>query len=260
MRTTVVSALFDIGRDSWKYHSVDREGYLRWYRNTLSLNANHIIYTDEVFYDRIQEILKEVRTSPNVLIIKQKLEDLPAYKKYFHRLTELMSSEEFRPKIHFNVPEMLYPLYNVIMFNKMHFLEDAKSINPFDSEMFVWVDAGGLRENIDLYRGHEWPNPIKMAALPNDKIHTFCHHPKISIYRVTDHLVSQMRFIQGTAFYVPSACISPFIELFDKKVNESIASGHIGSDEKILDICYLEKPELFTLEVSSWREYYGRYL
>jgi len=256
---TVVSALFDIGRDTWEHHGLSQGMYLNWYKNTLALNSNHIIFTDDVFYDRLVAIIDEHGTSDNVKIIKRQLTDLPAYRCYFGAMSAVMASDTFKKKIYFNVPESLYPLYNIIMFNKMFFLRDAMKNNPFNSDTFIWVDAGGLRENISNYRGVIWPAREKMEKLCPDKINVFCHHPEIKIHNVHDHVLSQMRYIQGTAFFAPKDCIEKLISVFDKKVLACLSAGYIGSDEKILDLCYLEQPELFNLEVSTWREYFGRY-
>ena len=257
--TTVVTALFDIGRDTWEYYTLAQSMYLGWYRNTLSLNTNHVIYTDEVYYDKILEILKEHGTSKNVRVYVKKLKDLPAYQLYHEKLNVLMMSEAFKKQVSFQVPEMLYPLYNIIMFNKMFFLADAIENNPFDSDDFIWADAGGLREDIKFYKGVVWPNQEKIDILDKSKILMFSHHAKISILVPHDHALSQMRFIQGTSFFLTKDCISKLINIFNKKVNECIDAGYIGSDEKIFDFCYLECPELFQLEVSSWREYFDRY-
>ena len=145
------------------------------------------------------------------------------------------------------------------MFNKMFFLLDAMKNNPFGSDMFVWADAGGLREDVINYKGVVWPNQEKIDRLDKNKIRVFCHHPQISILVKEDHALSQMRFVQGTAFFCPANCVEKLISLFDKKVEECVAGGYIGSDEKILDLCYLENSDLFHLEVSSWREYFDRY-
>ena len=56
-------------------------------------------------------------------------------------------------KKHHNVPEMTQPLYNIIMFNKLSFLKDSKDNGYFDGDLFIWKDAGGLREDISNYQG-----------------------------------------------------------------------------------------------------------
>lgn len=257
--TTIVTALFDIGRDKWEHYRLPQEMYLGWYKNTLSLDADHIIYTDEVFYDRVMNILKEHGTSKNVMVIKKTLQELPAYKLYYDKMKTVMESQQFVRKISFNVPEMVQPLYNVIMFNKMFFVKDAIELNPFGSENFIWADAGGLREDIRNYKGVVWPSQEKFDKLDKDKILMFSHHQNISILVRRDHAMSQMRYIQGTSFFLTKNSIDRLITLFDKTTFDCLNKGYIGSDEKIFDFCYLDDPDLFQLEVSTWREYYDRY-
>jgi protein YibB len=257
--TTIVTALFDIGRDKWEHYQLNKSMYLGWYKNTLSLKSNHIIFTDDVYYDEISKILKEHGTSPNVIVIKKSLTELEAYQRYYDRLNKLMMSDEFQKKVAFKVPEMLYPLYNIIMLNKVFFLKEAMNLNPFGSSRFIWADAGGLRERNDLYKGVEWPNEEKIAQVDPKKVWFFCHHPKISIHNKESHSLSQMRFIQGTSFFLTKDTIDPFIQLIDDVVEECLRDGYIGSDEKVFDLCYLRNPDLFHLEVSTWREYFDRY-
>jgi protein YibB len=258
--TTMVTALFDIGRQDWKYYNLSRSMYLYWYKNTLSVDANHVIYTDGVYYDEVVKIVKQHGTSNNIKIYKKRLEELPSYIKYYDRMSEMMSSVEFKKKINFNVPEMLYPLYNTIVFNKVFFLQDALEKNPFDSDIFIWADAGGLRGGKDEnYNGKIWPNQNKINELKSDKITTFSHTNKISVPDKEFHVLSQIRFIQGGSFFVPIDLIGPLVETFDKNVIECLNLGYIGSDEKLLDLCYLDMPDLFDLKVCTWREYYNLY-
>ncbi len=259
MNTTVVSALFYIGRDKWQHYNLDQMMYLGWYKNTLSLNTNHVIYTDNHFYDQVRNIVDKCGTSKNITIIRQKLEELPAYIAYHKQMSDLMSSGPFKAKIPFQVPEAIYPLYNIIMFNKVHFLMDAVMRNIYGSTHFVWADAGGLREAHSNYSNVVWPNDEKMLSVDKSKVHFFSHHPKLHIHNREQHSLSQMRYIQGTAFFVTPTSLAKFMPLFDETVKTCLNAGYIGSDEKVFDLCYIDQPDLFTLEVSGWRQYFDRY-
>ena len=58
----------------------------------------------------------------------------------------LMLSPEFKKDVHHDVPEMNQSLYNVIMFNKLNFLQNAKNANYFNADLLIWADAGGLKK------------------------------------------------------------------------------------------------------------------
>ena len=123
---TIVTALFDIGRDKWKTFNQSYHTYLWWLENTLSLNAKFVIYTEDKFYDDILNIRKKYDPIlHNTLVIKKDLNELPAYQRYFNNLDKLMNSEEFKSKIIFDVPEMTKPLYNTLIFNKLDFIKET---------------------------------------------------------------------------------------------------------------------------------------
>lgn len=138
-KSVIVMALYDIGRDNWDNFTLSYNTYLWWMKNTLSLDSDFVIYTEEKFYEEIRKMREEFDPQlSRTKIIVRPLEELEYYVEYNDKLTQLMSSEEFRSKVHHDVPEMTQPLYNVIMFNKLSFLKDAKDNGYFDSDYFIW--------------------------------------------------------------------------------------------------------------------------
>jgi hypothetical protein len=254
----IVMALYDIGRENWDNFRMSYHTYGWWMRNTLSLDCNIVVYTELKFIEELNNYRKEFdpELSKTKFII-QPLQELPIYKKYNDRLTSLMSSEEFKNKVSFHdVPEMCQPLYNVIMFNKAYFLKDAIEKNYFDNDVVIWADAGGLREDVNLYKNKKWPNQDKLKNLDENKITFFSHREEFTVEDKEFHSLSQIRFIQGTCFILPSKLIDSFIKTIEETIEESINSVYIGSDEKIFDICYTTNKGMFNLIKSDWREYF----
>ena len=256
-KPVIVMALYDIGRDNWDNFNLSYNTYLWWMKNTLSLDSNFVIYTEEKFKDEIEKNRREF--DPDFIktkLIVKPLEELEYYTEYHDKLDLLMSSGEFKDKCHHNVPEVTQPLYNVIMFNKLSFLKDTKDNNYFDSDYFIWADAGGLRENISDYVGQVWPNENKLTE-QDDKIVFFSHSKDFTIEDNEFHSLSQIRHIQGTCFFVPKERLDKFVTTFKETVEECIKNGFIGSDEKVLDITYLKDKEDFKLIHCTWREYFN---
>mgnify|MGYP000843850675 FL=1 len=256
-RPAIVMALYDIGRDNWDSFGLSYNTYLYWMRNTLSLDANFVIYTESKFYDKILEMRKEF--DPNLektIMVVKTLESLDCYKLYNDKLNELMFSEDFTKKVHHNVPEMNKPLYNIIMFNKLNFLKHAKDEKYFDSDFLIWADAGGLRDDISNYQNVTWPNLTKVNELDNNKVTFFSHSQDFNIDNKEFHAMSQIRHIQGTAFFAPSHLIDDLLIEFNNTINECIDSRYIGSDEKIFDLTYVKNKEKYHFVKCTWREYY----
>ena len=254
----IVMALYDIGRENWSNFRMSYHTYLWWMRNTLSLDANIVVYTETKFVDDIKNHRKEFDPDfSKTIIIELPLEELDMYKKYNDSLTELMNAPDFKSKVSFHdVPEMCRPLYNIIMFNKVFFLKDTIEKKYFNNDMVIWADAGGLREDVRNYALTKWPNPEKLLNLDLNKITFFSHNQHFGVGDRQFHSLSQIRNIQGTAFLLPSHLIDKLLNLVVETIDESINSRYIGSDEKIFDICYVKQPELFNLIKCSWREYF----
>lgn len=254
----IVMALYDIGRENWDNYRMSYHTYMWWMRNTLSLDSNIVIYSESKFIDELTKYRKEFDPKlEKTIFIDQPLEDLPMYQKYYDSLSKLMSSDTFKSKVDFpEVPEMCQPLYNIIMFNKVFFLKDTIEKKYFDNDIVVWADAGGLRDDISLYQNKKWPNIFKIKNLDFNKITFFSHNQDFNVTDKEFHSLSQIRNIQGTAFFLPSHLIGVLLELVVETIDESISGGYIGSDEKIFDICYTKQKNLFHLIKSDWREYF----
>ena len=256
-KPVIIMALYDIGRDNWDNFNLSYNTYLAWMRNTLSLDAFFVVYTEPKFYDKIVEYRREFDPELNkTVIVVTPLEELDCYKLYKERLEKLMFSEEFKEKDHHKVPEMIKPLYNVIMFNKLNFLKHAKDSKYFDADFLIWADAGGLREDISNYKGEVWPSLTKLNNLDENKITYFCHSDDFNIDDKQFHSMSQVRHIQGTAFFVPAHMIDDLVTEFNETIEESLAANYIGSDEKIFDITYCRHKERYHLIKCTWRTYF----
>jgi len=253
----IVMALYDIGRDNWNSFGLSYDTYLNWMRNTLSLKSKFVIYTENKFSSKIKEYRKEF--DPNLedtIIIEKPIEELYYHKNYYKKLSDLMFSDSFKKKNFVEVPEMTEPLYNIIMFNKLEFLRDANEKRYFENDLLIWADAGGLRESIENYKETVWPCLEKINQLNNSKITFFSHSKNIHVNDEESHALSQVRYIQGTSFIVPSELINELAEKFETTVKECISQGYIGSDEKIFDITYCKDPDKYNLIKCTWRTYF----
>lgn len=259
-RVTLVSGLFYIGRDRWKYSgfppAYDR--YKGWIHNILSLNTNLILFTDEYYYDYILEV-KEKYSSENrkLHLVKTSLAELETYQKYYNKMSCVMKTPAFVDHVKTNkVAEMCYPLYNVIMFDKVSLLEKAKQINPFEATHFYWTDAGAFRDNIEKYNGLLWPDE-RNTTFFNDKITFFSHRG--TDYSIDDqkaYFTSQARVVHGGYFIVPVEKVEFLKEEFHKIVDKILAKEYVGSDEKVFDLICKRHPDQVSMVKADWFEFF----
>ena len=256
-KPTIVTALFDIGRDTWDGYELSYGTYLYWMKAILLYDMPMVIYTDEKLYDEIRKnrMVCDPNLEKTIFEIK-KLEDLVAHKMYYTPVSELMVSDEFKSKIHFNVPEMTKPLYNIVIFNKLFYIKESIMKKHFDSDFYIWADAAILRSDDPTIK-KDFPNVDKINDGFNDKITFFSHELEFTTPNKDYHLVSQFRYIHGGCFFVPNNnSIDLLLESFKKEINESLSRGFVGSEEKYLDFCYLENKSEYNLVKSDWRQYF----
>jgi hypothetical protein len=242
----IVTALFDIKREDWKHHQQSINGYIHWMERMLSIKNRMVIYTQDDLRDNIKE-KRDLYFDDTHYVVDTK-EQLLASQLHYTQLNTLMSSDEFKNKVHFpQVPEMSEIWYNILMFNKVWWMLDASE--RVDGTHYVWVDAGCFREDII---NKEWPSKDKMR----DKPLFFSHNLDFELNNGEEwHCLSQVRNIQGTCFVIPKKDLEDIATQFYHKVTNCIKQGYIGSDEKILDLLYLDNIDKWDLYKCGWREY-----
>lgn len=255
---TIVTGLYYIARDKWKRSGfgLGNDRYKWWLPNILSLNTDLVFFTDDHYYEYVQEIADKFKNENTKLtIIKKPLSDLEVYKKYYTDIAILMNSPKFKRIVRStHAAELLYPLYNTIMYNKVNFLKEAAEIDPYGSDYFFWADLGAFRKEIEHYQNIDWPINAKFFT---DKINFFSHAGwNYNIDNQQNYFTSQSRVIHGGYFIVPKDKINFFKNKVDEVIEEILSNGYIGSDEKIFDLICKRDPSNFELTKADWFEFY----
>lgn len=252
--SAIVTALYDIGRDKWKDYKLTYDTYLYWMDNILNIDSDIIIFTEKKFLDRIISSRKKIDINlERTKIILNDFVNLDSYLKYYDKIKTLMGSDEFKKKIYFKVPEMVNPEYNTVIFNKFNFIKESMKKTEYD--LYVWCDAGMLRDN--KQNNKKFPNLEKINKGYSDKVTFFSHSINFKINNRKQHLLSQYRYIHGGCFFVPKISdLNYLIDTFEKIVDEYLNYGFVGSEEKYYDFCYEDNKEKFNIVKSDWREYF----
>ena len=138
IKPVIVSALFDINRDSWSNFTMSYNTYTSWAQYLLSMNTPIVFFTEEKFKKSILEtrMLYDPNLKQTKIIIKEK-EELELYKSHYHKVKELMQSDKFAKIVQFkDVPEMCqhklispkFPLTDMSPSMKKH----AYTVNSFE--------------------------------------------------------------------------------------------------------------------------------
>jgi len=137
---TLVTSLYNL---SGVTREDDRnwEDYIKWFKQTLSINCNFIIFTEPEVIPHI----KKVRKDTDTLIIESSLNTIPYY-YLLDKIQSILDSDFYKSNMKdINRVECKDAIYSVIQYSKFKWLREAAEINPFDTDYFFWIDAGVSR-------------------------------------------------------------------------------------------------------------------
>lgn len=254
MSTTIITALYDIGRGSWPppfNRSVD--SYLGYFKNVLSMDANFVIFVEE----NMKETILKIRREFDPFLFKTKiyckpLKELEVFQKYYKRTQDVMTSSFFlnnRKESH--TPESFSPEYNLINFNKISFVEEVVLNNPFGTDYFMWMDAGFSHGKFPCeIRDLTYPNPEKIKLLDDDKIHflSLCGEHEMEL----DSYFSPRVTLAGSMFAGKAKSLLKFKQVCFSVIEEFLDHGAMNDDQTIYAFAYMRNKNLFNLYRDNW--------
>lgn len=160
MNTTVVTSLYNIDR-----HELDGrrwESYLDWFSRTLYIKNPMVVFVEE----SLKPFVEKHRGSLDTHIIVSNLQD-SRYYSHKEKIDSILRSNEYKKKI--KSPERIEcvsSLYNIIQYSKFDWVDRASRENPFQTENFLWLDAGISR----FFDGIDIDSEFGIEKMPEDKL------------------------------------------------------------------------------------------
>lgn len=219
MTTTIVSAYWDVkGKHT-------TENFNSWFQNTLVFNCPYIFFGNS----QSIEIVKKFRKDLPTVYCELNLDDF-----YTNKYKEFLAPHE----IHNPSAEV-----NMIWLEKVFLLQRAKNLNPFQTDSFLWIDAG-----ICSYRSHPPPpqpfDSAKIKALPKNKF-VFCSTSEPFIPHCI-HENHYYHYVSGAAFFLHISFVDDFVKKYistlDKYINHY---NWVNTEQKIMTHMLQNDPALF---------------
>lgn len=244
MSLTLVTALYDINRKSLgDGRSFDE--YLTWFAETLKVKSPMVIFVE----DSLKEFVQKHRKNLPTKIITQSLKEVP----YYHlndKIQTILDDKNFKEKI--NSPsriECKMSLYNVIIFSKFAWVKKVIEENPFNSEYFMWMDAGLSRffephgVNINL----SYPSETAITTLLENKDNvliqaTMNFYPDLVNSKVCDesYFFDSRSWVMAGLWGGGSKILSKFCNMVDSVFQDKMIKNNIINNEQIV-MAYLYK-------------------
>lgn len=251
MKTTIVTALYDIGRE--KFDGRKFEEYLVWFEKTLSLNCSMVVFVPASLETFVRSNRKEKETT----IILQELEETP----YFHvseRMQEVISHPGYKQKMNDSHRiECTSNLYNCIQYSKFKWMKEAAEIKQ--SDYFIWMDAGLSRFFDDLDTSKQYPgkNAVPVLEANKDKIlvQAFSSNYPDLFYAQTlteDYFWDNRSFVMGGMFGGSKSAIEKIDKMTEEVlVRKMLDNDFVNNEQIALGYLIKNQGDLFSIFVNE---------
>lgn len=254
--TTLVTALYNIGRDqlTGKHAKRSFDKYLNWFKYVLSINVPLVVFVPQYLQDYVHQ--HRSAKYPTQVIVRE-FEDLIAYKGCYERMQRTIdqmvkepNADGQIPRYFADCPEFITARYETIIFSKFNFLKEASTTNPFDSQYFIWLDAGTFYQQPPFNVELPWPDQYKVRLL-GDKFlvsdYSFDVNDKRPLQDKRNYLRSNRNEICAFVLGGSKLAIDRVHRQFWQLVDEALNMGVINNEQHFLQLMALEKPEWYYL-------------
>lgn len=255
---TLVTGLWDIGREELTNFSRPFDHYLKYFEQLLNLDFNLCIHVPE----NLVEFVKARRPSHNTQIIIQNLKDFETGFDFFEDVQKIRTTQSWYERASWleNSPQAKLKYYNPIVMSKFFSLHDCCIKNPFNTQYFFWID-GGLTHTVNLdflrnltnieyymkgiknkflFLSFPYKNDNEIHGFESTKFAEFCNVDK------TDYVC------RGGFFGGHRERIKKFNGEYYAIASETLKSGYMGTEENFHTImAYRNKDEIHRFELSE---------
>ena len=160
---TIVTCCYDLTIFNNKSLSFDE--ILKKIDIVLQLHVYLVIFTDDIFFDKIQKIRHNYGLSKFTLVLKQNLENLWSY-KYINQVKS--NREKYLPTI----DERTSSESHLITCNKFDFVLQIIDKNPFNTTKFSWLDSFlGIDNKMRICENYNHDKFLNIFNNITDKFH-----------------------------------------------------------------------------------------
>lgn len=245
---TLVTGLWNIGRQGR-----DFSHYIENFKKFLDIETNMFIHIPKEFEYLVWQNPKRTKQNTHVRIFE--LEDLKRnlYSPFWDRTQEIRTNSSWLNQTGWlqSSPQAVNEWYNPIVQSKMFMLHDAKILNVFDTDYFLWLDAGISNT---VYEKYFTDNRCLDKIIPHLSSFLFLSYPyeadseihgfnfkemnKLSRQKVT--YVCRGGLFGGHKDYI-SVANSTYYHLLD----QTLSQGLMGTEESIFSIMAHLEPHIY---------------
>lgn len=235
---TIVTAFYDIGRETWSSYSRKNEEYFSCFKLLCQLKNKIIVFTQSKFQKEFEDIISTIK-GDLIVFYDDKIIDNEFYIKKINKIQK--SSEYLNGILTPNCPEYWNPYYVYINFLKSDFCLEAIKRVPEIDDFVSWIDFGYVK---------------KQEQIPESKLWNYQFNDKINFWSIKDipqeiNLIHTVKtntvYIQGCHIVASKNKWYVLNQLMIEQLNHLLINNLIDDDQTLMLMSYASNPEEFKI-------------
>ena len=245
---TIVTGLWNIGRDGRPFTH-----YIQHFNNFLDIDANLFLYIPK----ELENLVWEKRSKENTYVKIYELEDIKnMYNPFWDKTQNIRTNPEWYNQTGeggwlITSPQASLEWYNPIVQSKMFLLNDVTIWNPFNTDKFIWLDAGITNTVYDKYFTE---NNVLDKITPFLDSFLFLSYPYEAVDEIHGFKFEAMNryagrkveyVCRGGLFGGKKEAINEANALYYSMLERSLSEGYMGTEESIFTLMSYIEPEKY---------------
>jgi len=247
-KLTVVTGLWDLNRPGRDFNA-----YLEQFEKLLDIDCNLYIYIQKEY----EHIVWKKRQKHNTAVRVYELSDIKdMYGSFWDKTQEIRTNPEWYNKTGENgwlknSPQATLEYYNPIVMSKFSMLHNVTIWDPFESDYFVWLDAG---ITFSVYEKYFTEHKVLDKMIPHLDSFLFLSYPYDATdeihgfdYQAMNRLAGEtVKYVcRGGLFGGRKDIIKQGNNTYWHLVNNTLNQGYMGTEESIFTLMAYNEPEIY---------------
>lgn len=243
---TVVTGLWDINRAGRSF-----DHYIENFNKFLEMPVNMFIYVPK----DLEHLVWEKRSRSNTHVRVFELEDIKNnfYQPFWDKTQEIRTNPEWLNQAGWlaGSPQASNEWYNPIVQSKMFMLHDAKILNVFDTDYFIWLDAGITNT---VYEKYFTDNKCLDKLIPHLNTFLFLSYPYqadseihgFDFKAINKYAREEVKYVcRGGLFGGHKDFLSQANGTYYHLLQDTLASGYMGTEESLFSVMAHLEPHIY---------------
>ena len=247
-RSTIVTGLFDIGRENWASYPRTKAAYMHDAAVVLSLPNRMVLFTSPDLVDHFVAERRRHGLMDRTIVFGMSVYCIP-YAWLLEPVTRIMCSADFAYGSRYSeIPERQQPFYNLIMYAKTLFLKAAATLPQaaVASPYYTWLDLGCHPPMCDTAMAGKCLDPSPWARV--DGIRIAMTAPQTPAVWAQDDVTwakTHHVHMAGTIFGTGRLHAAQLADTFANALLTLMAQGMLCYDQTIFALAFRRWPERF---------------